>query len=123
MIVFNPKYIPQKSAKNIVKKACVELGYKIGKDANPRVSFDVAEIKGKAVLSVQKLITEKNKGVYLKVFKGKDNASMLPAKGKERTLKSFIQKSPRVVSVKINEMSVALKKAARDEAKSLTDFT
>ncbi len=108
---------------NYIQKACIDLSKMIGRDVHPRVSFDVAEINGKAYMSVQRLLTENNKGVFLKLIKGNDNASMLLAKGKERTLKSFIQKSPRVVSAKINEMSVALKKAARDEAKSLTDFT
>ena len=108
---------------NYIQKACIDLSKMIGRDVHPLVSFDVAEINGKAYMSVQRLLTENNKGVFLKLIKGNDNASMLLAKGKERTLKSFIQKSPRVVSAKINEMSVALKKAARDEAKSLTDFT
>ena len=86
-------------------------------------NFNLVTKDGNFNLLAELLSDENRISVAVCVFKGKDNASMLLAKGKERTLKSFIQKSPRVVSVKINEMSVALKKAARDEAKSLTDFT
>ncbi len=107
---------------NIIRKACVELSNRIGKDVNPRVSFDVAHINGKAFMSVQNLLTEKNKGVFLKLTRGNDNASILLAKGKDQKLRTFVQKSPKIVSKKIDEMTLVLKRAARDEAKSLTDF-
>ena len=107
---------------NNVKKACVELGNRIGKDVNPRVSFDVAHINGKAFMSVQNLLTENNRGVFLKLSRGNDNASILLAKGHDQRLRTFIQRSPKIVSKKIDEMTLVLKRAARDEAKSLTDF-
>ena len=107
---------------NNIRRSCIDLSIRIGKDVNPRVSFDVAQIKGKAFMSVQNLMTEKNKGIFLKLTRGKDNASMLLAKGKDQKLQTFIRKSPQIVSKKIDEMSIVLKRASRDEAKSLTDF-
>ncbi len=109
------------SIKN-VRKACLILGRKIGTDIRPNVSFDVAEINGKAFLSVQNLLTEKNKGMFLKLVKGKNTASILLAKGNDKKLKKLAPTSSDFVSKKLYELSAALKKAGIDEAKSLTDF-
>ncbi len=108
---------------NNIQRACVELGSRIGKELTPKVSFDVAEINGKVFMSVQNLLTEKNnKGVFLKLVKGNDNASILLAKGKDKKLKEFMPESSKIVNQKINEMTKALERASRDEAKSLIDF-
>lgn len=98
-----------------IRKACFELENKIGKDVNPKVSFDVSHIKGKIYISVQDLLTENNKGVFLKLSQGDDNASMLLAKGDENNLRNFISKSYEIVNKKIEQLAAALKKADINE--------
>ena len=107
---------------NNVKQACMELSGKVGKDANPKVSFDVAELNGKAFLSVQKLSSSDDKGLFLKIVRDKDFVSSIVASGDENKLKSFIPKSEEFVKAKLKELVSVMKKADTNEAKSLTDF-
>ncbi len=107
---------------NKIQTACIELGKKIGHDINPRVSFNVDEFNGKAYMSVQKLLSENKKGIFLKFTQGNDNASILIAKGKDQNLKNFIPNSHKIVNKKLANLISALQKADRDEAKSLTNF-
>ncbi len=110
------------NAINNVKQACTELSSKIGKDTHPNVSFDVVELNGKAFLSVQQLLTNRNKGLFLKLVKGKDSASSIIAVGDDDKLKRIIPKSEEFVRAKLKELVSVMKKADTNEAKSLTDF-
>ncbi len=107
---------------NNLKQVCLELSGKVGKDANPNVSFDVAELNGKAFLSVQQLSTGKNRGLFLKLVKGNDSASSILAVGDENKLKRFIPNSEEFVEAKIRELVSVMKKADNNEARGLTDF-
>lgn len=106
----------------VVQKACTELADKMDKSVNPNISFDLSEINGKVIMSVQNLIDENGKGVFLKFSQGQDSASTVLAKGDGNNLKKFIRGSAYLVNKKILELSDFLQKAGLDEAKSLTDF-
>ena len=71
---------------NNIRRACIDLSKRIGKDVNQRVSFDVAQIKGKAFMSVQNLMTEKNKGIFLKLS---PELFLYPFRGKKIYLLTF----------------------------------
>ncbi len=105
-----------------IQKACQKMIDKLEKNTSHMVSFDIGNFNGKAYMSVQNLSDKKSKGVFLKLVSGKDDATVMLAKGSTKKLKEAIKKSPKNIGKSIDKMKAALRKASVDEAKSLTDF-
>lgn len=106
---------------NPIQKACNELGSKIGKEKFPKVSFDVADIKGKVTISTQKF--RSGSGIMLNLSDNKSSASILLRKGKVNDLKSYLTQASDSIKKQVDSLSATLKKVSEDESKSLTGFT
>ena len=88
----------------------------------PTVAVDVADIKGKVTMSVQ-TITSKNKAVLAKIERDDGYASRCLVKGTPGKVSSYLRSTSDMrIQEELESLDKALKRAEREEAKSLTDF-
>ena len=88
----------------------------------PTVAVDVADIKGKVTMSVQ-TITSKNKAVLAKIERDDGYASRCLVKGTPSKVSSYLRSTSDMrIQEELESLDRALKRAEREEAKSLTDF-
>lgn len=88
----------------------------------PTVAVDVADIKGNVTMSVQ-TITSKNKAVLAKIERNDGYASRYLIKGTPGKVSSYLRSTSDMrIQEEFESLDRALKRAEREEAKSLTDF-
>ncbi|MBE7710110.1 MAG: hypothetical protein E7Z93_06665 [Cyanobacteria bacterium SIG32] len=88
----------------------------------PTVAVDVADINGKVTMSVQS-ITSKNKAVLAKIERDEGYASRCLVKGTPGKVSSYLRSTSDMrIQEELKSLDRALKRAEREDAKSLTDF-